>query len=420
MLVGTVSVAKSEYLSRLLEQKNIPHQVLNAKQDAREADIVSDAGKYGAVTIATNMAGRGTDIKIDDQVRNLDGEVTIETAAGPQKYKLGGLFVIGTEKHETRRIDNQLRGRSGRQGDSGLSQFMISPDDDIMRIFGGNNMFRMIANMAPSHPESDPLIESKQLQRGIERVQKQVEGRNFDIRKHILEYDDVLNQHRLAIYARRNRILEGKDIHADVVEMLENQISRIISLEYDGHGNIDSDIASRLASSLNDFAGNNIAEPTHFIEAKNTEDLFSKAKNILSGQIELLRDTGTEEMFADFERRLTLASIDELWMNHIDQMAHLREEVAFEGYAQKNPLVVYKERAYDSFVHMMGNIEYRVIKGLLTAKPAESIDSVQYENELREDYAESGKPEKITVEVPVENSEKEAEPTVIRLSDEKK
>ncbi len=148
VLVGTVSVAKSEYLSHLLAQKNIPHDVLNAKQDAREADIVSNAGKYGAVTIATNMAGRGTDIKIDDQVRNLSGEVTLDCAAGPQTYKLGGLFVIGTEKHETRRIDNQLRGRSGRQGDPGLSQFMISPDDDIMRIFGGNNMFRMIANMA--------------------------------------------------------------------------------------------------------------------------------------------------------------------------------------------------------------------------------------------------------------------------------
>ena len=253
VLVGTVSVAKSEYLSSLLSAKNIPHEVLNAKQDAREADIVSNAGKYGAVTIATNMAGRGTDIKIDDRVRNLDGEVILEGAAGKQTYKLGGLFVIGTEKHETRRIDNQLRGRSGRQGDPGLSQFMISPDDDIMRIFGSNNMFRMIANLSGSHPENDPLIESKQLMRGIERVQRQVEGRNFDIRKHILEYDDVLNQHRLAIYARRNRILEGKDIHSDVVEMLENQIERVISLAYDGHSDIESDVAQNIVNAINDF-----------------------------------------------------------------------------------------------------------------------------------------------------------------------
>lgn len=427
VLVGTVSVAKSEYLSSLLSAKNIPHEVLNAKQDAREADIVSNAGKYGAVTIATNMAGRGTDIKIDDRVRNLDGEVILEGAAGKQTYKLGGLFVIGTEKHETRRIDNQLRGRSGRQGDPGLSQFMISPDDDIMRIFGSNNMFRMIANLSGSHPENDPLIESKQLMRGIERVQRQVEGRNFDIRKHILEYDDVLNQHRLAIYARRNRILEGKDIHSDVVEMLENQIERVISLAYDGHSDIESDVAQNIVNAINDFAGAEIAKVSDYLDAENLEDLKRKTKNLLGGQIEMLRDTGSEEIFADFERRLTLAAIDELWMQHMDAMAHLREEVAFEGYAQKNPLVVYKERAYDSFVNMMSDIEYRVIKGLLTAKPQESIDSVELESALREDYLETGSEAVGLAHMP-ENSENgeiiissnQPEINVIRLSDDKK
>lgn len=428
VLVGTVSVAKSEYLSSLLSAKNIPHEVLNAKQDAREADIVSNAGKYGAVTIATNMAGRGTDIKIDDRVRNLDGEVILEGAAGKQTYKLGGLFVIGTEKHETRRIDNQLRGRSGRQGDPGLSQFMISPDDDIMRIFGSNNMFRMIANLSGSHPENDPLIESKQLMRGIERVQRQVEGRNFDIRKHILEYDDVLNQHRLAIYARRNRILEGKDIHSDVVEMLENQIERVISLAYDGHSDIESDVAQNIVNAINDFAGAEIAKVSDYLDAENLEDLKRKTKNLLGGRIEMLRDTGSEEIFADFERRLTLAAIDELWMQHMDAMAHLREEVAFEGYAQKNPLVVYKERAYDSFVNMMSDIEYRVIKGLLTAKPQESIDAVELESALREDYIETGSEAVGVAHVPAnsENGEISITPVdtpeinVIRLSDDKK
>ncbi len=428
VLVGTVSVAKSEYLSSLLSAKNIPHEVLNAKQDAREADIVSNAGKYGAVTIATNMAGRGTDIKIDDRVRNLDGEVILEGAAGKQTYKLGGLFVIGTEKHETRRIDNQLRGRSGRQGDPGLSQFMISPDDDIMRIFGSNNMFRMIANLSGSHPENDPLIESKQLMRGIERVQRQVEGRNFDIRKHILEYDDVLNQHRLAIYARRNRILEGKDIHSDVVKMLENQIERVISLAYDGHSDIESDVAQNIVNAINDFAGAEIAKVSDYLDAENLEDLKRKTKNLLGGQIEMLRDTGSEEIFADFERRLTLAAIDELWMQHMDAMAHLREEVAFEGYAQKNPLVVYKERAYDSFVNMMSDIEYRVIKGLLTAKPQESIDAVELESALREDYIETGSEAVGVAHVPAnsENGKISITPVdtpeinVIRLSDDKK
>ena len=207
ILVGTVSVAKSEYLSDLLTTRGVPHNVLNAKQDTREAEVIAAAGSYGAITIATNMAGRGTDIKIDDRVRTLTGVVQLDGAAGSQEYPLGGLFVIGTEKHETRRIDNQLRGRSGRQGDPGLSQFMISPQDDIMRIFGGNRLFSILSSFE-SHPEHDPLIESKALMRNITTIQKQVEGRNFDIRKHILEYDDVLNQHRLAIYARRNRILE--------------------------------------------------------------------------------------------------------------------------------------------------------------------------------------------------------------------
>ncbi len=198
--------------------------------------------------------------------------------------------------------------------------------------------------------------------------------------------------------------------------MLENQIDRIIALSYDGRGHIDSHIASAIADSINEFVGTSIAQPSQFLEAQNSKDLHSVAKNILAGQIESLRDTGTEEMFADFERRLTLASIDELWMNHIDQMAHLREEVAFEGYAQKNPLVVYKERAYESFVHMMADIEYRVIKGLLTAKPQESIESVKLENALREDYTETGMAEKLSTNIP----EEKPEITVIRLSDDKK
>jgi preprotein translocase subunit SecA len=229
VLVGTVSVAKSEYLSDLLTKQGITHNVLNAKQDSREAEIIASAGEYGAITIATNMAGRGTDIKIDDRVRTLEGVVKLDGAAGAQEYPLGGLFVIGTEKHETRRIDNQLRGRSGRQGDPGLSQYMISPQDDIMRIFGGNRLFSILASFE-SHPENDPLIESKALMRNITTIQKQVEGRNFDIRKHILEYDDVLNQHRLAIYARRNRILEGADIHSEVVEMIESEAERLVGL----------------------------------------------------------------------------------------------------------------------------------------------------------------------------------------------
>lgn len=388
ILVGTVSVAKSEYLSQLLDKKGVPHEVLNAKQDAREADIIAKAGQYGAITIATNMAGRGTDIKIDDRVRTLQGKVVLDGAAGKQEYPLGGLFVLGTEKHETRRIDNQLRGRSGRQGDPGLSQFMLSPQDDIMRIFGGNKLFAILASFE-SHPESDPLIESNTLMRNITTIQKQVEGRNFDIRKHILEYDDVLNHHRLAIYSRRNRILEGEDIHKEIVDMVWSESSRIVELSHLEHEEVGIETYMNLTEKINDFSESELAKPEMFHECTSSEDLVVITNNLLSGKIESLRDTGSDGDFSEFERRLTLAAIDELWMQHIDRMAHLREEVAFEGYAQKNPLVVYKERAYDYFVEMVRNIEHRVVKGLLTAKPREAIDEVRLEETLLSQYADS-------------------------------
>jgi preprotein translocase subunit SecA len=389
ILVGTVNVAKSEYLSTLLEKKWIPHEVLNAKQDTREAEIIAKAGQYGSVTIATNMAGRWTDIKIDDRVRTLTGSVKLEGAAWIQEYKLGWLFVLGTEKHETRRIDNQLRGRSGRQWDPGLSQFMISPQDDIMRIFGWNRLFAILASFE-SHPEADPLIESKQLMKNISTIQKQVEWRNFDIRKHILEYDDVLNHHRLAIYSKRNRILSGSDIHGEILEMIESQAIRIVETSgYNWDGEVSEDIEGIISEAINDFAESTIARVELFHDSKNMDMLVRQSQILLTWKIETLRNTGTENEFSEFERRLTLAAIDELWMQHIDRMAHLREEVAFEWYAQKNPLVVYKERAYTHFVEMIGNIEHRVVKWLLTAKANESIDSVNLEETLLLEYTKS-------------------------------
>ncbi len=388
ILVGTVSVAKSEYLASLLEKAWVPHQVLNAKQDAREADIIAAAGQYGAVTIATNMAWRGTDIKIDDRVRNLTGIVRLEWAAGVQEYPLWGLYVLGTEKHETRRIDNQLRGRSGRQGDPWLSQFMLSPQDDIMRIFGGNKLFGILASFE-SHPEWDPLVESKMLMKNITTIQKQVEGRNFDIRKHILEYDDVLNHHRLAIYSRRAKILKWADIHMEVLEMLRTEVDRIIDIAQWADTYIDSDHKSSIIDSINAFAESELIHMDDISGIDGYEEVKNKVFSLLSGRIESLRDTGTEEEFAEFERRLTLASLDELWMHHIDGMAHLREEVAFEWYAQKNPLVIYKERAYDRFITLIHTIGLRVIKWLLTAKPHEAIEEVNLEETLLSKYADS-------------------------------
>lgn len=388
ILVGTVSVAKSEYLSWLLEKEWVPHNVLNAKQDTREAEIIAAAGQYGAVTIATNMAWRGTDIKIDERVRTLTWVVKLEGAAGTQEYPLGWLYVLGTEKHETRRIDNQLRGRSGRQGDPGLSQFMLSPQDDIMRIFGGNKLFAILASFE-SHPEWDPLIESKMLMKNITTIQKQVEGRNFDIRKHILEYDDVLNHHRLAIYARRHRILEWVDIHGEIMTMLEVEVSRIVSIAQGEDTEVTLEWLTRVIDGLNSFVESTSLTTDDFANIETFEEVTERAYTLLSWKIETLRNTGTEEEFAEFERRLTLAAIDELWMNHIDSMAHLREEVAFEWYAQKNPLIIYKEKAYDKFVTLIETIGLRVTKWLLTAKPREAIEEVNLGETLLSKYAES-------------------------------
>lgn len=390
ILVGTVSVAKSEYLSSKLTELNIPHEVLNAKQDSREAEIISKAGYYGAITIATNMAGRGTDIKIDDRVRSLEGKVVLHGTAWVQEYQLGGLYVIGTEKHETRRIDNQLRGRSGRQGDPGLSQFLLSPQDDIMRIFGGNKLFGILASFE-SHPEGDPLIESKMLMKNITTIQKQVEGRNFDIRKHILEYDDVLNHHRLAIYSRRNRILQGSDIHGEVLEMITSEAQRIVDTNIsEPQNNYDDRDFTPLIEAIHDFTSKETVHPWFFVQNDSTEILYEKTRSIFLEKIEHLRDTGTEEQFAEFERRLTLAAMDELWMQHMDRMAHLREEVAFEWYAQKNPLIVYREKAYDFFIEMMRTIEHRVVKWLLTAEPREWVESVNLEENLLQSYVNNG------------------------------
>jgi preprotein translocase subunit SecA len=391
ILVGTVSVAKSEYLSSLLEKEGVPHEVLNAKQDAREADIIGSAGHYGAVTIATNMAGRGTDIKIDERVRTLTGIVKIEGTAGVQEYPLGWLYVIGTEKHETRRIDNQLRGRSGRQGDPGLSQFMLSPQDDIMRVFGGNKLFSILASFE-SHPDGDPLIESKMLMKNITTIQKQVEGRNFDIRKHILEYDDVLNHHRLAIYSRRQRILSGADIHSEIMVMLREEITRIVMVAHGENNDTELSLESitPIIDAVNAFIESDGLSTDDFAGLTDLTDIIERVVSHLSGKIEKLRDTGTEEEFAEFERKLTLAAIDELWMNHIDSMAHLREEVAFEWYAQKNPLIIYKEKAYDKFVSLIQMIGLRVTKWLLTAKAHDALDEVNLGETLLSKYAESG------------------------------
>lgn len=326
------------------------------------------------------MAGRGTDIKLDPRVKELSGSIKM----GYQEYKLGGLVVIGTEKHETRRIDNQLRGRSGRQGDPGLSQFLVSPQDDIMRIFGGDKLFGLFnGGMFASIPNDEPLAESGMLTKRINTVQKQVEGRNFDTRKHVLEYDDVLHNHRLAIYSRRNRILEQENIHEDILsivkEQTENIVDGIIIDEKFSDWNLE-----HIVDELNNFAEFDIITIDDITPLQRKEEVMSFVEKKLLEKIKEIMGLVEENDFYDFEKKLYLQSIDELWMRHIDDMSHLREEVAFEGYAQKQPLVVYKERAFDKFITLLNEMGFKVIKGLITSSPKQHIEQVEVDEKMLE------------------------------------
>lgn len=374
ILVGTVSVAKSEYLSSLLTTENIPHEVLNAKQDAREAEIISKAWHFGSITIATNMAWRWTDIKLDEKVKTLKWEIEMDW----QKYTLGWLVVIGTEKHETRRIDNQLRWRSWRQWDPWLSQFLVSPQDDIMRIFGWDKLFAIFNSwIFAAAPENEPLIESGMLTRKIDTVQKQVEGRNFDIRKHILEYDDILNHHRIAIYSRRNKILSQDNIHEEIVNITKEQIINFIDsvIEEDYIERIED--VPGVINKINSFVWSEFFNEESFLKIYSKEELVEVLENWILDIIKNIFSQVEEWQMYDYEKRLYLQSIDELWMRHIDDMAHLREEVAYEWYAQKNPLVVYKDKAFDKFMNLLNEIGYKVIKWLLNADLSQKIEQVE-------------------------------------------
>ena len=375
ILVWTVSVEKSEYLSKRLEQVKVPHKVLNAKQHDKEAEIVAQAGQKWAVTIATNMAGRGTDIKLGEWVR-----------------ELGWLIILGTEKHETRRIDNQLRGRAGRQGDPWMTQFLISPNDDIMRIFGGDKVFSVFNSpMFASLPDDEPLAQSGMLTKKVVSVQKQVEWHHFDARKHVLQYDDVINKHREVIYSKRNKILDAENIDTDVQEMIRDQVINFVNSEIARYEENQVD-RQNLSKKVNDFIGITLIDDT--IE---NDDISSMEESSLAGYIadiaidefEKLKSKAAQEQFFELERRIMLQSIDELWMRHIDGMSRLREDVAFEWYAQKNPLIVYQEKAFHKFTNLINELEYKVVKAIFSVKNAAEVEAVKMsEEELKNNSAE--------------------------------
>lgn len=342
VLIGTIAIETSEYLSDLLKMHGVPHEVLNAKQHAREAEIVAHAGEKGHVTIATNMAGRGTDIK-----------------PTPEAVAAGGLYVLGTERHESRRIDNQLRGRSGRQGDPGESRFYIALDDDLIRIFGGENLRK---NMARMGMKEDEIIESNFVSRTIERCQEKVEKQNFEMRKHLLEYDDVLNQQRIVVYKIRRSILEGEEQIFEIVsDMICSAVENIIALNCKDRS-ITTDQVTTIIKELVQLTG--LKESDFNVAVLNTanRDAFTiDITNAILEKYELYRTQQRTEVIQTAEKWLMLEAIDSAWKQHMLNLDHLKEGINLRSYSQKNPLIEYKREAFAMFEDMMYNTRRTIV-----------------------------------------------------------
>ncbi len=404
VLVGTVSIEKSEYLSSLLKRAGVPHNVLNAKQHEREAEIIAQAGKYGAVTISTNMAGRGTDIVLGGNAEYMaradlrkagyeeeiiteatgyadtDNETVLEarklfqakladysvvTKSEAEKVReAGGLFVLGTERHESRRIDNQLRGRSGRQGDPGETRFYLALTDDIMRLFGSERVMGMMEALGL---DEDTPIDAKILSNAIENAQKNVESRNFQSRKRVLEYDDVMNTQREVIYGQRRRVLDGEDVSGNIWQMVEDVIDSSVNSNVTEHG-VD------VAEAVKPFVGLFVGESELHVLPDGTEEL----SNMLKERARAVYDRreaefgplpGTDTpMLREIERVVLLRVVDEYWMDNIDAMADLRQGITLRAYAQTNPVDEYKREGYEMFEAMINGIKEEVVRRIFTVR----------------------------------------------------
>ena len=415
VLVGTVNIDKSEILSAMLKREGIKHEVLNAKFHAKEAEIVAQAGKKGAVTIATNMAGRGTDIILggnaDYMARHelvklgmsdeliaeatgfaeTDDEEIIEARRLYKEFndkfkaelkpqqdevrEIGGLFIIGTERHESRRIDNQLRGRAGRQGDPGASKFFLSLEDDLMRIFGSDRVKAMVNNLGL---EEDEPIEAKILTKAIENAQRNLEGRNFDSRKHVLQYDEVMNEQRKIIYKQRQDVLDGQDISSTIKNMMEAIIDSAID-DYIGITDIPEHWNLK---ALNDFANNNLNALGEFViepdelETITKEDIKERLMDIADRRYD-----EQEEIFGDnmreLERVIMLRVVDTLWMDHLDEMEHVKREIGLRAYGQHDPVVEYRNVGSELYEGMLEAIKRDTVRYILTAKPRVEIKREQ-------------------------------------------
>jgi preprotein translocase subunit SecA len=374
VLVGTVSIEKSEYLSSLLSKKGIKHEVLNAKYHEKEAEIVAQAGQKGAVTIATNMAGRGTDIKLGEGVA-----------------ELGGLHIIGSERHEARRIDNQLRGRSGRQGDPGSSRFYMSLEDDLLRIFGSDRISGIMGRLGMK--EGEP-IEHPLISKAIEGAQKKVEAMHFEIRKHLLEYDNVANQQRQIIYSLRRNILEENNLDDLLNEMIENVLSQLFNQYVVGQHEVD--IESLKAEITRIF---NITPDLDGINARNVEMFRDKILLAIQEYLNNKKEVFAEH-YNDFLRFLMINILDGKWKDHLLSMDYLRDSVGLRGYGQKDPLIEYKKEAYALFVELITRIHMEVVEFLFHVEVKEHADvrledkKRNYKEERKDIFASSGEEEK--------------------------
>ena len=358
VLVGTITIETSEYLSGLLRKQGIPHEVLNAKFHEREAEIVALAGQHGAVTIATNMAGRGTDIKLDDDAR-----------------AAGGLKIIGTERHEARRIDNQLRGRSGRQGDPGESRFYISLEDDLMRLFGSERLMSVFNTLGV--PENEQ-IEHKMLSNAIETAQKKIESNNFGIRKNLLEYDQVMNEQREIIYAERRRVLNGESMRDAIYKMLTDTVENVVdSLIGDDQDKADWDLIGLNESLLRTIPLKPIT-PERIEDKKNKNELKHMLKEEAVKLYELKEaEFPNPEMLRELERVFLLKVIDRKWMDHIDDMDQLRQGIGLQAFAQRDPLVEYKLSGYEMFSAMTASIQEETVRILMHVRVEEKAEREQ-------------------------------------------
>ena len=355
VLVGTIAIETSELISKLLDRAHLPHEVLNAKNHEREAEIISKIGLGKSITIATNMAGRGTDIKLSDEIK-----------------ELGGLCVIGTERHESRRIDNQLRGRSGRQGDPGYTQFFVSLKDDLMIRFGSDKIGTLMEHMGLT----DQAIESKTFTGSVTQAQKRVEGNNFDARKQLLQYDDVMNEQRTLIYNKRNNILDSESIHEMIKTSFGNHIEDIVKSHIPPEGYLTEEDILDITNTVNENLLKKHIKPEE-ISNITPDEVIDKLSKLVIGEYEQKLESIPQEVIDEFEKVIALQVVDRYWMDHINTMSHLREGIYLRGYGQQDPLRAYTMEGYDLFDAMLQAIDKDISVYLLKAEIKQNIERVE-------------------------------------------